>query len=218
MIESITFDKVNPRVFDDAPAGASSKVRNSLITFRRGVSYLVEAGSGRGKSSFCSFLYGLRNDFSGTVYYEKSGGGVLSHPECDFVSLRRNSLSMMFQDLRLFQELSPVDNVMLKNRLTGFASEATVRDMLCRVGLEERMEVPCARLSFGQQQRVAFVRALCQPFDFILLDEPVSHLDTGNALVMGEMLRERQMQSGAGVIVTSIGYRMPYRYDVCLQL
>lgn len=218
MIESITFDKVNPRVFDDAPAGASSKVWNSLITFRRGVSYLVEAGSGRGKSSFCSFLYGLRNDFSGTVYYEKSGGGVLSHSECDFVSLRRNSLSMMFQDLRLFQELSPVDNVMLKNRLTGFASEATVRDMLCRVGLEERMEVPCARLSFGQQQRVAFVRALCQPFDFILLDEPVSHLDTGNALVMGEMLRERQMQSGAGVIVTSIGYRMPYGYDVCLQL
>ena len=218
MIESITFDKVNPRVFDDVPAGASSKVWNSLITFRRGVSYLVEAGSGRGKSSFCSFLYGLRNDFSGTVYYEKSRGGVLSHPECDFVSLRRNSLSMMFQDLRLFQELSPVDNVMLKNRLTGFASEATVRDMLCRVGLEERMEVPCARLSFGQQQRVAFVRALCQPFDFILLDEPVSHLDTGNALVMGEMLRERQMQSGAGVIVTSIGYRMPYRYDVCLQL
>ena len=73
-------------------------------------------------------------------------------------------------------------------------------------------------MSLGQQQRVAFVRALCQPTDFILLDEPVSHLDNDNAVVMAQMLRERVQRDGLGLIVTSIGYRLPYEYDRILQL
>ena len=73
-------------------------------------------------------------------------------------------------------------------------------------------------MSGGQQQRVAFVRLLAQPADFILLDEPVSHLDMVNAELMGEMLRQRQTEEGAAVIVTSIGHRLPYDYERILKL
>ena len=218
MIESISFKNVKPKFIDDAPAGASSMVWNCDVIFNRGCSYLVEAASGRGKSSFCSFLYGLRSDFGGNIIYKHNGCRALQHADCDFQQLRRESISMMFQELRLFSELSPVDNVMLKSNLTGFATETEVRGMLERLGLAGHLDTPCAVLSFGQQQRVAFVRALCQPFDFILLDEPVSHLDNENAAVMSAMLKERQLQNGAGVIVTSIGYRMPYLYDKILNL
>ena len=107
---------------------------------------------------------------------------------------------------------------MLKSCLTGFADEGEVRGMLMRLGLGAHLDVPCGMMSIGQQQRVAFVRALCQPADFFLLDEPVSHIDEGNALVMAQMLTERVLSDGAGVIVTSIGYRPPYEYDHILRL
>jgi ABC-type lipoprotein export system ATPase subunit len=124
----------------------------------------------------------------------------------------------MFQDYRLFPELTAVENVMLKSQLTGYCSESEVRAMLTRLGLAGHIDRPCATLSLGQQQRVAFVRALAQPCDFILLDEPISHLDEQNALEMANMLRERQQRDGIGVIVTSIGYRLPYDYDIVLNL
>ena len=90
--------------------------------------------------------------------------------------------------------------------------------MLSQLGLEKKLNVPCGKLSFGQQQRVAFVRLLCQPADFLLLDEPVSHLDLGNAGIMADMLRNYQAKSQAGIIITSIGHRMPYPYDQLLKL
>ena len=90
--------------------------------------------------------------------------------------------------------------------------------MLIRLGLEKHLSRPCALLSVGQQQRVAFVRAMCQPADFIILDEPVSHLDEENAKIMAQMLCERQKKDSVGVIVTSIGYRLPYRFDSELYL
>lgn len=73
-------------------------------------------------------------------------------------------------------------------------------------------------MSFGQQQRVAFVRALCQPFDFIFLDEPISHLDDGNSKVMADILCEEIGKRGAGAVVTSIGKHLPLEYDRVLSL
>ena len=73
-------------------------------------------------------------------------------------------------------------------------------------------------MSFGQQQRVAFIRALCQPFDFIFLDEPISHLDDGNSRVMADILKEEVNKRGVGVVVTSIGKHLPLEYERVLKL
>lgn len=219
MIQTIKLSKVNLKVFVDMPpSGPVSEVWNSDVTFNRGGSYLIEASSGRGKSSLCSFLYGLRNDYVGEISFVGDDGREFTGDKCDYVKIRQQSMSMMFQEHRLFPELSSVDNVMLKSQLTGFTKETEVREMLTRLGLKDRLDTLCGKMSYGQQQRVAFVRALCQPCDFIFLDEPISHLDEGNAKIMSEMLRERQQKDGVGVIVTSIGYRLPYDYDTVLKL
>jgi ABC-type transport system involved in cytochrome c biogenesis ATPase subunit len=63
---------------------------------------------------------------------------------------------------------------------------------------------------------VAFIRCLCQPADFILLDEPVSHLDDENASILARLLAEEA--AGAGIIVTSIGRRLPMDYQRILKL
>ena len=80
------------------------------------------------------------------------------------------------------------------------------------------MNEKVGRLSFGQQQRVSFIRCLCQPFDFILLDEPVSHLDDDNNDILSGLLQEEAGRQGAGIIVTSIGKHISLDYDFCYHL
>ncbi|MDE6693281.1 MAG: ATP-binding cassette domain-containing protein, partial [Muribaculaceae bacterium] len=74
-----------------------------------------------------------------------------------------------------------------------------------RLEIGAKMKQPVAKLSIGQQQRVAIIRALAQPFSFILLDEPVSHLDRRNNLIVASMILEHAREQGAGVITTSVG-------------
>jgi len=73
-------------------------------------------------------------------------------------------------------------------------------------------------MSFGQQQRVALIRALCQPFDFIFVDEPISHLDSVNANIMAEIILAEAKRQGAAIIVTSIGKRLELEYDHVFNL
>ena len=136
----------------------------------------------------------------------------------EWSGLRCRSLAMMFQGLRLFPELSAVDNVRLKNNLTGRRSEAEIAWLFEALGIAEKRETSVSKLSFGQQQRVAFIRMLCQPADFMLLDEPMSHLDERNAAVMAGILLEEVRTNGTGVIVTSVGKRFEIEYDKVFSL
>ena len=86
------------------------------------------------------------------------------------------------------------------------------------MGIADKWEVPLGKLSFGQQQRVAVIRALCQPFDFIFLDEPVSHLDDENGRIIASILAEEAEKQGAGIVVTSIGKHLELDYNRRLKL
>lgn len=125
---------------------------------------------------------------------------------------------MLFQDLRLFTELSAWENVQIKNSLTGFKSKKEIKTWFEALGIADKWEVPLGKLSFGQQQRVALIRALCQPFDFIFLDEPVSHLDDENGRIMASILAEEAERQGAGIVVTSIGKHLELDYNRRLKL
>lgn len=107
--------------------------------------------------------------------------------------------------MRLFPELTAMENVELKNRLTGYRSKADITQMFERLGIPEKKDQLMAHLSIGQQQRVAIIRTLCQPFDFILLDEPVSHLDETNNRLAATLVAEEAARQGAGIIATSVG-------------
>ena len=97
---------------------------------------------------------------------------------------------------------------MVKNRLTSYRSESEVMGMLDRLELAHKAGEPAGRLSVGQQQRVAIVRALCQPFDFLLVDEPVSHLDVRNNATVASLIVEEATARQASVIVTSVGNKL----------
>lgn len=193
-----------------------SDIWHQDVSFEKGDFYLIEAASGTGKSSLCSYIYGYRNDYQGIIGFD--GNNIRNLSVKDWVDIRKHSLSMLFQDLRLFTELTAMENVLLKNSLTGFKKKKDIKDMFYELGIGDKMEVPVGKMSFGQQQRVALIRALCQPFDFLFMDEPVSHLDEVNAKNMGRILTEEAMRQGAGVIVTSIGKHLDLDYTKKLML
>lgn len=214
-MELITLQNVLPEVFASKDI-VDSDVWHQNVEFEKGHFYLIEAASGTGKSSLCSYIYGYRNDYQGIICFD--GNNVRQLSINDWVNIRKCSLSMLFQELRLFPELTALENVLLKNTLTGFRKKKDIRDLFFELGIADKMNIVVGKLSFGQQQRVALIRALCQPFDFLFLDEPVSHLDEVNAKNMARVLTEEAMKLGAGIIVTSIGKRLELDYTKKMML
>ena len=209
-MNSIHLQHTLPQVFADRNI-VVSEVWHQDLTLRKGEHYLLEAASGTGKSSFCSYLYGYRQDYQGIICFDEKNIRGFSTDE--WVEVRRRSLSILFQELRIFPELTALENIRLKNQLTGWKKKKEILTLLERLGIADKKEEKAGKLSLGQQQRVAFVRSLCQPFDFILLDEPISHLDDENAAIMAQLLTEEADRQGAGIIVTSIGKHLPMHYD-----
>ena len=113
----ITLHSVLPDIFQSKEE-LSSEIWLQETTFQKGEYYLLEAASGTGKSSLCSFLYGYRKDYSGDICFDEQNIHHFSGEAWNL--LRRNSLSLLFQDLRLFPELTAQENVWLKNSLPGF--------------------------------------------------------------------------------------------------
>jgi ABC transporter, ATP-binding protein len=214
-MDKIQFNSVIPKVFSQLPS-LESEVWNTDITFEKGHLYLIEADSGKGKSTFCSYIVGYRHDYSGQVLFD--GQDTKNYKVNQWVDMRKNHISHLFQELRLFPELTAFENVQIKNNLTNFKSENQIKTWFEALGIAEKLDVKVGLLSFGQQQRVAMLRALVQPFDFILADEPISHLDDKNSEIMGKIMLDEAQAQGAGVIVTSIGKHMNLNYERIFKL
>lgn len=214
-MNKIEFRNVLPDVFasrDDV----KSEVWLQDVTFERGRLYLVEAASGQGKSTFCSYVVGYRYDYSGKIMFDTTDIATLSVSQ--WVGMRQRHVSHLFQELRLFPELTAYENVEIKNKLTGFKTRKQIMEWFDMLGIGDKVNAKIGHMSFGQQQRVAMVRSLVQPFDFILADEPISHLDDDNSRIMGEIMMAEAKSQGAGVIVTSIGKHIDLNYERVYRL
>lgn len=205
-IQSIRLRGLLPAVFDNAPGRerfAASRVMLGDVVLERGKSYCLNASSGTGKTSLCGFIYGSRRDYVGEILFNDSDARSLSVEQ--WCQLRRRHIAFLPQELGLFAELSVMDNIQLKNRLTDTKTPTQIMQMLDRLGVADLADRLAGRISVGQQQRVALVRALCQPFDFILLDEPVSHLDAFNNQLCADLIVEEAARYGAAIVFTSVG-------------
>ena len=120
--------------------------------------------------------------------------------------------------MRLFGELTAMENVELKNRITGFKSRDEILRLFETMGIPDKVDSLASKLSIGQQQRVAIIRTQCQPCDFILLDEPVSHLDDENNRIVADLITQEAARQGAGVIATSVGNHLKMETDKIFKL
>lgn len=215
-METIKFNSVVPQVFSSRTEELNSDIWNTDATFQKGHLYLVEADSGKGKSTFCSYVVGYRHDYTGNVFFDNEN--TKKFKVRNWVDMRQHHVSHLFQELRLFPELTAYENVEIKNKITGFKSREQIVKWFDMLGIGDKLDAKIGRMSFGQQQRVAMIRALVQPFDFILADEPISHLDDTNSDIMAEIMMTEAKAQGAGVIITSIGKHMGLPYEKVFKL
>ena len=214
-MNTIKLQKTLPQVFAQQP-DIQSDIWLQELAFEKGHLYLVEASSGTGKSSLCSYLYGHRSDYLGTIMFDDRDIRTLSISE--WTHLRQRNLSLLWQELRLFPELTAWENVEIKNRLTNYKKKKEIASWFEELGIADKLHTKVGLMSFGQQQRVALMRALCQPFDLLMADEPISHLDDNNAQQMSDLMLQEVQRQGAALIVTSIGKHISIHYDQILHL
>lgn len=198
---SIRFEQVIPIPLEEEIS--HSEIWSVNIEIPKGQVILVKAPSGKGKSTFLHCIYGLRNDYRGNIRLDGNLMNGIHHSTLGM--LRQNTISIVFQDLRLFHELSAMENIQLKNRLTNHKSEAEIILMADKLGMKGFLNKPAGELSYGQQQRIAILRSLCQPFAYLLLDEPFSHLDNDNLEAARDLIIEEAEMQKALCLFTSLG-------------
>lgn len=204
-----------PNVFQNR-TDLVSDIWQKEVTFEKGRIYLVEANSGTGKSSLCSYIYGYRHDYQGKILFD--GENIRKYAVARWTEIRQKHFALLWQELRMFPELTAWENVDIKNKLTGYQTKEQILAWFEMLGITDKLNAKMGRMSFGQQQRVALIRALCQPFDFLFVDEPISHLDDTNAAIMGDIMTTEAKKQGAGIITTSIGKHIELPYDQVFNL
>ena len=214
-MNEIRLKGVVPEIFANRNDIVSDIWHNDVV-LERGKTYLIEAASGTGKSSLCSYLYGQRGDYRGVISFDNKD--ISTFGTNKWCGVRQKHISILFQDLRLFGELTALENIDIKNRITRHRTKEQIVAWFEELGIGDKLNARIDRMSYGQQQRVALIRALCQPYDFLFLDEPISHLDDRNSDIMRDIILREAKVSGAAVVATSIGKHMSIDYDKILSL
>lgn len=172
------------------------------LVFEKGEMIKIVAPSGSGKTSLVHFIYGLRRDYTGTISYGEKDARQYGAEE--LAGCRKDHLSIVFQDLRLFPEQTVRQNLEIKRQLSPYHTPEKIGYFAERLGIANKLDNRARICSYGEQQRVAIIRALLQPFDFLLLDEPFSHLDTANSQKAMALMLEEAEQRKACIVFADL--------------
>lgn len=164
--------------------------------------HFLTGPSGAGKSSLMRLMYLAHRPSRGSI--SMFGRDVSTVPRTDLAALRRR-IGVVFQDFRLIDHLSALDNVALPLRVAG-AKEGQIRnhvaELLKWVGLESQIDDKPTTLSGGEQQRVAIARAVIARPQILLADEPTGNVDDDIAIRLMYLLEELN-KIGTTVVVAT---------------
>lgn len=192
-----------------------SEIWSKDISFSKGEKIQLVAASGSGKTSFVHFLYGMRKDYTGAVLF--NGKEISNMNPEQTAAMRSGQLSIVFQDLRLFIDHSALENISIKRALEPFG-EDRISEMAEKLGIASKLQQAAGICSYGERQRIAIIRALQQPFDFIVLDEPFSHLDEANSKKALALIEEEAAKRNAGIILADLEAVPFYKSDKTFHL
>ena len=208
------FDLEIRNVVCSVPDGRSRRTLLSVphLDFPGGAFAAVSGVSGAGKTTFLKLISGILPPDSGTVRWGKTELGLLSASERD--AWRGTCVGFLFQDFRLFDGLSALENVLLPLTFRGRPDRndrsRAARLLKCH-GVAP--DTPAERLSRGEMQRTALVRVLMQSPSVILADEPTASLDAGRGAQAADTLAETAEALGATLIVVSHDERLLSRFN-----
>lgn len=197
----VILDKVVP-IFLEPEKLLNSPVWKQQLHFAGGKHVHIVAASGRGKTSLIHFLYGMRHDYEGDISFD--GRSVKSFSSENWSFYRANKISIIFQDLKLFENHTVLENIEVKKQLMPYPAAASIKEMASTLGIEAKLHKKINTCSYGEQQRVAIIRALQQPFELLLMDEPFSHLDEANRGKAMELIRSETGKRNASMLLADL--------------
>jgi ABC-type lipoprotein export system ATPase subunit len=175
------------------------------ISIASGEFVAIRGPSGSGKSTLLNLIGTLDNPTSGRVVVDGVDVGTLKGDA--LADFRRAKIGFVFQLFNLVPTLNALENIMLPllpyQRGLGFKLEARARELLTRMGLEERLHHLPGQLSGGEQQRVAIARALINSPSLILADEPTGNLDTKIGEEIVRLLRQLNQEQGLTLVLVT---------------
>jgi ABC-type lipoprotein export system ATPase subunit len=180
-------------------------LKNVTLSIAEGHFVALMGASGSGKSTMMNTLGCLDRPTSGRYFLD--GEEVVAMTADERARLRNRKFGFVFQNFNLLARTSALENVelpLLYNRgLSARQRKSRAREMLCRVGLAERMSHHPGQMSGGQQQRVAIARALVNQPEIIMADEPTGNLDSRTSLEIIEVLKQLNEEGGITVILVT---------------
>ncbi|HKP31474.1 MAG TPA: ATP-binding cassette domain-containing protein [Chitinophagaceae bacterium] len=198
---NIKLTNLHPVYFTE-DRSVTSNIWGQEVVIQPGEKIHIVAPSGSGKTSLIHFLYGLRKEYNGSINY--NGDNIQDLSPDQLAVYRRKHLSIMFQDLRLFPTQTVYENIEVKRQLEPFHPPEKIKEFTERLGVSHKLNMLCSTCSYGEQQRVAIVRSLMQPFSFLLLDEPFSNLDDNNRKIAMQLIIEEVDKRKAGIILADL--------------
>jgi ABC-type lipoprotein export system ATPase subunit len=198
---AIELKKLSPTYLEPTKIKASAIWEQALI-FNAAERIQIIAPSGSGKTSLIHFLYGLRNDFNGEYLYNNKNSK--SYTAAQWSTLRANEISIIFQDLRLFASHTVEENIKIKRIINPYHSVSKINEMAAQLGIENKLQQKAGLCSYGEQQRVAIIRALQQPFKYLIMDEPFSHLDEKNSKIAMQLIEDEANKRNATIILADL--------------
>jgi putative ABC transport system ATP-binding protein len=208
----IELKQVVPFVLKDRLLHKTSNVWNTNLTLFPGEYIKIQAPSGTGKTTFINVLYSIRKDYTGSILIDEKSLQNISVNE--LAIMRQNKLSVVFQNLQLFPNLSAFENIELKRLLSpSYCSTEKIEWMAETLGIKKLLQQKAGTCSFGEQQRIAILRALVQPFKWLLMDEPFSHLDDSNIAKATALIDDECKARNAGLIIADLETDKYFNYS-----
>lgn len=178
---------------------------------KKGEVVVVIGPSGSGKSTFLRCLNRLEEPTDGEIIFE---GNNITDKKVDIDKIREK-MGMVFQQFNLFPHKTVLENVTISpikvKRIPKAEAEMKARELLKKVGLEEKANAYPASLSGGQKQRIAIARALAMEPDVMLFDEPTSALDPE---MVGEVLNVMKELAKEGMTMVVVTHEMGFAREV----
>ncbi len=213
----LSLHKVVPTPLKDKVLQQGSDVWNQTISFREGQWTKIKAPSGTGKTTLIHSLYKIREDYAGKIEWD--GMNVEQLPAEQLAQYRQEKISIIFQDLRLFPNLTAFENIELKRVLQKpYCDQEKIFSMAEELGVQHILQQKISICSYGEQQRIAIIRALIHPFSMLVMDEPFSHLDQANTAKAAAMIMRECKDRNAGFIITDLDDDHHFSYDQILNL